>query len=531
MAEAQHPEKLGRYQIVRELGKGAMGIVYEGEDPNIGRRVAIKTARRDVMESSGLADEMMARFLREARAAGALSHPHIITVYDADEQDGIAYIAMEFLDGGDLRKLLEARGRHDPEEIITLGAEICEALAFAHDRGIVHRDVKPANILTPSSGGFKIADFGIAHVEDSNLTQDGAMIGTPHYMSPEQFVGQRIDGRSDLFSVAIILYELLTGEKPFTGGQLNTIMHSVMKIDPIPPSDLNMSIPTALSGVLMKALAKRPHDRYPDGRAMAAALRESMKPAPNPEVLALPAAVSPTDTQRFAQADSPTILTPEEPVLGRDAAGGTAAERPEDAPTVLSSIDESAEEQPGAPGAIPETVPGGAGPSRMPGLVYAGGAAAVALLVAVAGMLTLGGGRETPEDPGNAAAGENETHGTAAGDAPYYDRAALQIAKFADMESYLLWQDDPNAHAQAADYLSPTHVQVVDLDTGEVAAESRSYRSGDLLRLEGQPRRLEFRVFHDDASLEPLRTSLTSLPEAPGSLARPSSDLVLIPPQ
>ncbi|HOT50633.1 MAG TPA: serine/threonine-protein kinase, partial [Candidatus Hydrogenedentes bacterium] len=215
MSAQQPPEKLGKYKIVRELGKGAMGVVYEGIDPIIGRRVAIKTARRDVMEASGRADEMMQRFLREARAAGMLNDPGIITIYDADEENGIAYIAMEFIDSGNLQDYLAHRGRPSPEEAVEIGAQICKALALAHAQGIVHRDIKPANIMMLSDGTVKIADFGIAHVSDSNLTQEGAMIGTPHYMSPEQFMGHKIDGRSDLFSVALIVYEMLTGEKPF----------------------------------------------------------------------------------------------------------------------------------------------------------------------------------------------------------------------------------------------------------------------------------------------------------------------------
>jgi len=280
------PKKLGRYEIVRELGKGAMGVVYEGLDPNISRRVAIKTARRDVLESSGLASEMMERFLREARAAGNLSHPNIITIYDSAEEDGLAYIAMEYLEGGDLRDTIENRRSLEIEDIAEMGAAICDALAVAHDQGIIHRDIKPANILVPVNGPLKVADFGIAHVADSNLTQDGAMIGTPHYMSPEQFMGQKVDGRSDLFSVAIILYELLTGEKPFSGEALSTVMHHVIKTTPAAPSELNVNVPPALDAVVLKALAKRPAQRFIDGRAMAKALREAVKPNPDMTIVA-----------------------------------------------------------------------------------------------------------------------------------------------------------------------------------------------------------------------------------------------------
>lgn len=279
------PARLGRYEIVRELGKGAMGIVYEGRDPKLNRRVAIKTARKDVMESSGMAEEMMERFLREAHSAGALDHPNIITLYDAGQEDDIAFIAMEYLEGGDLRDVLDGRRQMRPEEVAEAGATICDALASAHARGIIHRDIKPANIMTPTNRPLKLADFGIAHVVDSNLTQDGALVGTPHYMSPEQFMGQKLDGRSDLFSVGVMLYELLTGRKPFPGEALTTVMHQVLKTIPEEPRLLNPTVSEALSRVVMKALSKKPQERYATGQAMASALRESLKPFPDPDAL------------------------------------------------------------------------------------------------------------------------------------------------------------------------------------------------------------------------------------------------------
>jgi len=279
------PERLGRYEIIRELGKGAMGVVYEGRDPSLGRTVAIKTARRDVLENSGLAKEMMERFLREARAAGMLNHPNIITIYDVGEEAGMAYIAMEYLVGKDLNDEIDEKKHFEPEEAVDYGVQICEALACAHDQGVFHRDVKPANIFIPDKGALKVVDFGIARTHDSTLTQDGALIGTPTYMSPEQFMGRKVDGRSDLFSVGIILYEMLTGEKPFTGEALTTIMHHILKSDPTPPSELNYTVPDALSAVVMRALSKKPQDRYNDGRSMAAALRESLKDNPDMSII------------------------------------------------------------------------------------------------------------------------------------------------------------------------------------------------------------------------------------------------------
>ena len=284
MTQQQMPTKLGRYEIQRELGKGAMGIVYEGFDPNIGRRVAIKTARRDTLEKSGRAEELMERFLREARAAGALNCPNIITIYDADEEDGTAFIAMEFISGKDLSQIFRLRKRFDSEEAVEICSTICEALAIAHKQGVVHRDVKPSNVMVLDDGTIKVADFGIARVSNSELTQEGSMIGTPHYMSPEQFMGHKVDGRSDLFSVGIILYEMLTGEKPFSGEALSTVMHAVLKVSPISPVDLNYAVNPCLSKVVMKALSKEPAKRYADGIVMARALRESLKENPDPAI-------------------------------------------------------------------------------------------------------------------------------------------------------------------------------------------------------------------------------------------------------
>ena len=287
MPEPEMPKSLGRYQIVRELGRGAMGIVYEGKDPVIGRRVAIKTARRDVMEKTGRADEMMERFLREARASGTLNHPNIITIYDADEEKGVAYIAMEYIDSGTLRDLIAANRRMDPEQVVRIGALMCNALAAAHEQGIVHRDIKPANIMMLPDGSVKVADFGIAHISDSTLTQEGSMVGTPHFMSPEQFMGHKTDGRSDLFSVGVIMYEMLTGEKPFEGEALSTVMHKVLKVEPVPPKELNFAVDDYLSKVVMKTMSKKPGNRYQNGIAMAAALLESVKEHPDLAILDL----------------------------------------------------------------------------------------------------------------------------------------------------------------------------------------------------------------------------------------------------
>ncbi len=274
------PEKLGRYEIVRAIGKGAMGMVYEGRDPKIGRRVAIKTCRADVMENTSLKNELLVRFEREFQAAGALQHPYIVTIYDVGEDDGMPYIAMEFVEGFDLRQVMENRGKYDVAAMVEIAAKVCEGLHHAHLRGIIHRDVKPANVLITKNGEVKIADFGIARVAGSVLTLDGSVVGTPHYMSPEQFAGDELDGRADLFSVGIILYEMLAGRKPFSGETVSTLMHEVLKRIPLPPSTYNEAVPKALDEVLLKALAKYPDARYPDGEALATALRGTLKDAP-----------------------------------------------------------------------------------------------------------------------------------------------------------------------------------------------------------------------------------------------------------
>lgn len=277
------PEKLGRYEVVQILGRGAMGVVYEGRDPNIGRRVAIKTCRKDLLDS-GRADEMLKRFLREAQAAGNLQHPSIITIYDADEQDGLAYIAMEYVEGTDLQKQIKAKKTFSVGDAVKLCATVCEALDHAHERGVVHRDIKPSNILLRNNGAVCIADFGIAHLDESTMTAEGQMIGTPHYMSPEQVRGREVDGRADLFSVGIILYELLTGEKPFPGEQLQTVMHGITQVKPPQPKALDPTIDPVINAVVMKALGKNPKERYQSGDEMAAALREALKDEPDPAV-------------------------------------------------------------------------------------------------------------------------------------------------------------------------------------------------------------------------------------------------------
>lgn len=273
---AEIPEKLGKYEIRRELGRGAMGIVYEGWDPMIARRVALKTVRREQLERSE-AEEILSRFQREAQAAGRLNHPNVVAVYDfGEDADGTAYIAMEYVEGKELKEYFDNQERFTLEETVRLMGELLSALEHAHEHGIVHRDIKPANVFIVGNGQVKVGDFGIARIESSNLTQAGSVLGTPAYMSPEQFMGQRVDGRSDLFSAGVILYQFLSGEKPFAG-QLTTIMHKVLKEDPIAPSELNVQVPVAFDSVVKKAMAKRPDDRFQSAREFSEALQAALK--------------------------------------------------------------------------------------------------------------------------------------------------------------------------------------------------------------------------------------------------------------
>jgi serine/threonine-protein kinase len=297
--------KLGKYQIRRTLGKGAMGVVYEGFDPVIERTVAIKTILPSQLNGAQYA-EVMARFKREAQAAGRLSHAGIVAIYDYGEEipqdldeeeatmmapaasdkpaERVAYIAMEFIKGRELRDFFEKNERFPLADVARVMGEILDALDHAHSQGVVHRDIKPANLIVLDSGKIKIADFGIARVEKSELTQTGTLIGTPAYMSPEQFMGHPVDGRSDLFSCGVILYQLLTGEKPFAGESTTTIMYKVLREEPVPPSQINLALPPVLDAVVKKALAKNPNERFQTGQEFTKALQAAIhaQTAPQP---------------------------------------------------------------------------------------------------------------------------------------------------------------------------------------------------------------------------------------------------------
>src|ERR1022692_1994785 len=261
-------DRIGRYKIVRELGRGAMGVVYHAIDPNIGRPVAIKTIQLGGTRTPEEQDRLRERLFREARSAGILSHPGIVTIYDVEQEGDLAYIAMEYVDGPTLDQLLSEQAAVEPEVMFSILAQTAVALDYAHKKGIAHRNINPANIMIagPNSGSpgtVKITDFGIAKITASEqFTMTGAIVGTPHYMSPEQVQGQPVDGRSDQFSLAVIAYEMLTGEKPYTGEHLTTVVYKIVAEEPAPPHRLNPSLSTHIENVLRKGLAKKPDARY-----------------------------------------------------------------------------------------------------------------------------------------------------------------------------------------------------------------------------------------------------------------------------
>ena len=239
-----------------------MGVVYRATDPNIGRAVALKTLRLDVHGIEQ--EEMLRRFKNEARSAGVLNHPNIVTIYDAGEDQGLFYIAMEFIEGRTLAEIMQEHRVLPVDQVISITRNICAGLDYAHSKGIVHRDIKPANIMITPEGAAKIMDFGIAKVSGS-LTSTGQVLGTPNYMSPEQVKGRQLDGRSDLFSLGVMLYEMLTGEKPFMGQGVTTIIYKIVNENPIPPRDLDLTIHPGLSAVVTRTLAKDPYERYQSG--------------------------------------------------------------------------------------------------------------------------------------------------------------------------------------------------------------------------------------------------------------------------
>ncbi|WP_202614881.1 serine/threonine-protein kinase, partial [Elioraea sp. Yellowstone] len=270
-------QTLGKYRIIAAIGRGAAGTVWRATDPVIERTVAIKTIKLDHAGDQEAAEEI-ARFKREAQAAGRLSHPNVVAVYDYGEQDGLAYLVMEHVEGGSLKGLLDKGERLPLKEVARVMDELLAALAHAHEKGVVHRDIKPANVMLTRSGQVKVTDFGIARIESSTMTQAGTVLGTPAYMSPEQFRGEPVDPRTDVYSAGVVLYQLLTGDKPFEGS-FTAIMHKVLNVEPPRPSEISGAVPPPLDAVVAKAMAKRPQARFESAAAFRAALAEAIRTA------------------------------------------------------------------------------------------------------------------------------------------------------------------------------------------------------------------------------------------------------------
>ena len=263
MSQDQNPiDHIGKYRILGVLGKGGMGIVYKGLDPDIEREVAIKTIRFDTCPDGPVKEEMLARVTREAKAAGRLSHPNIVTIHDVFREKDLTYIVMHYVEGQTLQALIESGKAFSPAEVIGILKPVAEALDYAHANGIVHRDLKPANVLLETSGKPFLADFGVARMEASTMTGAGTTIGTLSYMSPEQVMGKSADGRADIFALGVMLFELLTGEKPFAGDNLSTIVYKIVHEEPRPITDFQRDLPAGYETVIKRALAKDPAARY-----------------------------------------------------------------------------------------------------------------------------------------------------------------------------------------------------------------------------------------------------------------------------
>src|ERR1035438_1561241 len=276
--------KAGRYEIVGELGRGAMGVVYKATDPVIGRAVAVKTIKLSE-EGTGLSrSELLARFKTEARAAGLLTHPNIVVVFDGGEEEGLYYITMELVEGKSVQAQIDEGHAFPLPRVLRIMEQTCSALQFAHERNVVHRDIKPANIMLTGDDTVKITDFGTAKILQFGTVQQTAhVMGTPSYMSPEQVKGRAVDGRSDIFSLGVMLYEMVTGEKPFPGQSITTVIYKIVNEDPVPPRQLNTSIHPGISDVIMKALVKDPDQRYQNCREMLEDLRNYRAHAGSPQ--------------------------------------------------------------------------------------------------------------------------------------------------------------------------------------------------------------------------------------------------------
>ncbi|MBU0587593.1 MAG: protein kinase [Gammaproteobacteria bacterium] len=303
-------KKLGRYDLLRVIGKGAMGLVYEGRDPNLDRRVAIKTIKVENLSEEAAA-EYEARFRTEARSAARLQHPNIVSVYDSDRDGDTAFLVMEYVEGEDLKHHLDQGFRYSLEQAVGIMRDLLAALEYAHSQNVVHRDIKPANLLIEGSGRIKLTDFGVARIQDSgeSTRTQGSMVGTLKYMSPEQVQGLTIDARADLFSAGIVLYQLLTGARPFDGENDFAIIHQIINHHPAAPSSFNTGLPREVDAVVARALAKSRDARFATAREFADALQAALRQADDTTIVP-PPGLPRTEGRSFGSASLRTILSP-----------------------------------------------------------------------------------------------------------------------------------------------------------------------------------------------------------------------------
>ena len=331
--------KAGRYELLGELGHGGMGVVYRAKDPLIGRIVALKTLRLSE-EGTGMSHtQLVERFQNESRAAGILTHPNIVAIYDAGESDGLCYIALELINGKSIQSLLDSGEKFSVPRLLNIMEQVCSALEYAHHQSVVHRDIKPANIMLTAGDGVKITDFGTAKIMQYGAAKQSAVMGTPGYMSPEQIKGYAIDGRTDIFSLGVMLYEMTTGKQPFRGKDIPSILFSVLNHEPQTPNELNPSIPIGVSSTIMKALSKSPHLRYDSCTDLLEDLknyrpgengRPSTAPSPTAKRLTSPPPVTPS---KDAKEKSFNVQMPQIPgVTPRPASAAPPRPAPKPAP-------------------------------------------------------------------------------------------------------------------------------------------------------------------------------------------------------
>lgn len=296
-------ETLGRYKVDAELGQGAMGTVYKAHDPMLARVVAIKTISLNLPKDE--VAEYEARFYQEAKAAGQLSHPNIVTIYDIGKSEELAYMAMEFLEGQELRNLLGADTPIPIDRALEIGAQVADGLQYAHERQVVHRDIKPGNVMVLNDGSIKITDFGIARMRNNEVkTMTGMILGSPKYMSPEQVAGKRADHRSDIFSVGVVVYEMLTGASPFVADNIHGVMYQTLNFNPPAPKTLNPDLPQVVNYIVAKVLSKNLDDRYQSAKDLASDLRQARAEFIDGAAAALIASL-PGEPQPFVEPSAP----------------------------------------------------------------------------------------------------------------------------------------------------------------------------------------------------------------------------------